>query len=476
MLGYVLDVARRATGSRSLVVYSTATARICEVFAGEADFALQDEPRGTADAVRAALDVLPARVREICVLSGDVPLADPEVVAELLDARRDASAVMAILTVDAFEPEGLGRVVRDDAGRVARVVEEKDADRTELELTEINAGIYAFDVSWLRHRLPDVRPSGVTGELYLPALIELARAEGRAVAALQVEDDGSLDGINDRAQLAEAETEMRMRINEEHMLAGVTMLDPPSTLIDATVEIAEDVTLEPGVILRGSTRIGRDTVVRAGSQVFDSAVGERCVIWSSVIESSTVEDDCRIGPFAHLRSGSHVGPDVELGNFAEVKKSRIRRGSKQHHFSYIGDADIGESVNIGAGTITANYDGRAKHRTIIGDHAFIGSDTILRAPITIGEGAYTGAGSVVTHDVPAGMIAIGVPARIREKRAATEADAPGAGAPAPGTAGSEASGPHEAAHVRDAVQAPAAAHEPDPVEPMHREEGPAAGG
>jgi bifunctional UDP-N-acetylglucosamine pyrophosphorylase/glucosamine-1-phosphate N-acetyltransferase len=415
MLAYVIEAARAATGERPLVVYSAATQAIVDVFRDDADFALQDEPRGTADAVRAGLDALDADLDAIVVLSGDVPLIEPEDIDELAQARLETGAVMALLTVDAFDPEGLGRIVRDADDRVIRIVEEKDATPEERQLTEINAGVYAFDVPWLRKRLPDVRPSPATGELYLPALVELARADHRPVAALQVEEDGSLQGINDRSDLASAELEMRLQINERHMLAGVTMLDPARTHVDATVTLAEDVTLEASVVLRGTTSIGRDTVVRIGSQLFNAVVGEGCLIWSSVIEDSVVEDGSRIGPLAHIRGGSHIGQGAEVGNFAEVKASRIGRGTKQHHFSYIGDADLGSGVNIGAGTITANYDGRRKHRTTIGDGAFIGSDTILRAPITVGPGAYTGAGSVVTRDVPAGKIAVGVPARIRER-------------------------------------------------------------
>jgi bifunctional UDP-N-acetylglucosamine pyrophosphorylase/glucosamine-1-phosphate N-acetyltransferase len=203
------------------------------------------------------------------------------------------------------------------------------------------------------------------------------------------------------------------------MLAGVTIVDPLSAFIDASVEIAPDVTIEPNVILRGTTRIGRDTVVRAGSQLVDATIGERCTIWASVIEGSKVGDDVKVGPFAHIRPGCDIGDGAEIGNYAEQKATRFGARSKQHHFSYLGDAEIGEDVNIGAGTITANFDGRAKHRTVIGDRAFIGSDTILRAPVTIGEDAVTGAGSVVTRDVPDGMLAVGVPARIRARRTET---------------------------------------------------------
>jgi bifunctional UDP-N-acetylglucosamine pyrophosphorylase/glucosamine-1-phosphate N-acetyltransferase len=416
MLAYVVDAARAATDATPLIVTSPQTSAVRDAFSdGRVDFALQDEPRGTGDAVRAALAVLPDDVGTVLVLNGDVPLIESEDIDELVNARAQTGAPIAILTVDANDPTGLGRVVRDARDRVIRIVEEKDATTEQRDLAEINVGIYAFDVAWLRRRLPDVPPSPVSGEIYLTHLIELARADELPVAALMLEDDGTLMGINDRVQLAETELDMRARINERHMRAGVTMLDPGSTRVDATVELAEDVTLEGGVTLVGTTRIGRDSEIRRASYLVNATIGERCVVWASVIEDSEIEDDVRVGPFAHVRGGSHIEADVQLGNYAEVKASRIGRGSKQHHFSYIGDATLGESVNVGAGTITANYDGVRKHRTTIGDRAFIGSDTILRAPVVVGEGAYTGAGAVVTRDVPPGKIALGVPARIRER-------------------------------------------------------------
>ena len=326
MLAWVLDTARQVTERRPLVVYSAATSAICAVFARDADFALQDEPRGTADAVRAALDALPQDASEIVVLSGDVPLVDGSLVRALATERRAAGAVMALVSVDADEPGALGRVVRGADGRVSRIVEAKDATADELAIEEINAGIYAFDVAWLRAQLPRLLPSAATGELYLTALVEAARALGDGVLAVEVEDDGTLLGINDRAELADAELEMRLRISERHLRAGVTIVDPTTAYIDAGVELAEDVRLEPGVILRGATRIGRDSVIRSGSQIIDSVVGERCQVWASVLESSVVGDDCRIGPFAHLRSGAQIAAGVELGNFAEVKASRLGRG------------------------------------------------------------------------------------------------------------------------------------------------------
>jgi bifunctional UDP-N-acetylglucosamine pyrophosphorylase / glucosamine-1-phosphate N-acetyltransferase len=422
MLAYVLDAAVAATGSRPLVVISPPVATIADVFAEDADFAMQAEPLGTADAIAAALSLLPDDVHEIIVLSGDVPLVDASLLAELADARRDNAAAIALVSVDMDDPATLGRVVRGRDGRITRVVEHKDATPDELEIDEINAGLYAFDVDWLRARIGAIMPSPVTGELYLPELIPLARADDRPVATLEVEDDGTLLGINDRVQLADAELEMRLRINEAHMRAGVTMQDPATTFIDASVRIAADVTLEPGVILRGDTVIERDVIIRAGSQIFDTRIGERTVVWASVLEGSIVEADVTIGPFSHVRKDAHIGPNVELGNYAEVKNSNIGAGTKSHHFSYLGDADVGERVNIGAGSITANYDGVHKHRTRIGKGAFIGSDTIMRAPVSIGDGAFTGAASLVTRDVPAGEVVLGVPARpyVRKPRPASE--------------------------------------------------------
>jgi bifunctional UDP-N-acetylglucosamine pyrophosphorylase/glucosamine-1-phosphate N-acetyltransferase len=417
MLSYVLDAAEEVGHRRPLVVYSPPTAAITEVFADRADFALQETPLGTADAVKAALAVAPADAAELLVLSGDVPLVDPDLLAELIDLRRARGAAMALVGVHTLDPEGLGRVVRsDDGGQVLRIVEQKDATPDELEIDEINAGVYVFDGPWLRGRIGDVQGSPVSGELYLPALVVLAREDRRQVVSLEVEDDGTLAGINDRVQLAEAELDLRMAINEAHMMAGVTMIDPSQTYVDASVELASDVTLEPNVILRGSTRIGEGTRIGAGSQIIDTVIGRNCFIWASVLECSEVEDEVQIGPFSHLRAKSSIGRNAKLGNFAEVKASRLEPGVQQHHFSYIGDAVLGEKTNVGAGTITCNYDGVRKHKTKVGKRVFLGSDTMLVAPVELGDDARTGAGSVVTKDVPAGMLAVGVPARIRKPR------------------------------------------------------------
>jgi bifunctional UDP-N-acetylglucosamine pyrophosphorylase/glucosamine-1-phosphate N-acetyltransferase len=424
LIDYVLDAAVASTGSRPLVVYSPATEAIRDAVADRADGALQDVPRGTGDALRAALDALEDGVEEILVLSGDVPLVRADLLAALLEARGMDHAAIALVSVDAIDPTGLGRVVRNEGGTVERIVEDKDASDEERGISEINAGLYAIEAAWLRRRIGDLRPSPTTGELYLTDLVRFAREDGRLVAALDVDDDGRLTGINDRAQLARAEWDMRVEVNDRWMRAGVTMVDPSTVYLDHGVVLAEDVVLEPNVILRGTTTVGARTRIAAGSQVIDSTIGPDCVVWASVIERSTVEDHVTIGPFAHLRPGAHVGRRSEIGNYAEIKNSRLGEHVRQHHTSYLGDADVGAETNVGAGSITANYDGVRKHRTTIGEGVFLGVDTMLRAPVTLGDGSRTGAGAVVTRDGPAGTLAVGVPARIREIRPIPPKDAP----------------------------------------------------
>ena len=419
MLAYVLDAWAStndgAVAGRPVVVYSPAVGAVSEAFAERAIFALQDEPRGTGDAVRAALAAVPADATEILVLSGDVPLVTGADLDAILEARRADDAAIALASVFAADPAELGRVVRGEFGTVERIVEARDATPEELVGNETNAGLYAFDAAWLRRRIGALTPSPVSGEFYLTDLVQLAREDGRIVSAVAFEDDGRFDGINDRSQLAAAEWSLRVRLNEAHMTNGVTMRDPSTVYLDWTVDLGIDVTLEPNVILRGRTAVGDGSIIGSGSQLLDATIGRGARVWASVVESSTVEDGATVGPFSHLRPGTVVGAGASVGNFAELKNTHLGAGSKQHHVSYLGDTEVGERVNIGAGAITANYDGTRKHPTTIGDGAFIGVDTMLVAPVTIGEGARTGAGAVVTRNVPAGKLAVGVPARIREQ-------------------------------------------------------------
>ncbi|MFL5709768.1 MAG: bifunctional UDP-N-acetylglucosamine diphosphorylase/glucosamine-1-phosphate N-acetyltransferase GlmU [Chloroflexota bacterium] len=420
MLDYVLDAwestADGAASDRPVIVSSPSVEAVTAALAERGRFALQEVPRGTGDAVRAALEIIAAGATEILVLSGDVPLVTGADLDAVLEARRQDDAAIALASVFAADPARLGRIVRGDFGTVERIVEANDATPDELEGNEVNAGIYAFDAGWLRRRIEALRPSAATGEVYLTDLVALAREDGRLVSAVAFDDDGRFDGINDRAQLAAAEWSLRVRLNEAHMRNGVTMRDPSTVYLDWTVDLGEDVTLEPNVILRGSTTVGTGAVIGAGSQLIDATVGDGAEVWASIIESSTIEDGATVGPYSHLRPGSTVGRGATVGNFAELKNTRLGAGSKQHHVSYLGDTEVGEGVNIGAGAITANFDGTHKHPTTIGDGAFIGVDTMIVAPRDIGEGARTGAGSVVTRDVPAGKLAVGVPARIREPR------------------------------------------------------------
>jgi bifunctional UDP-N-acetylglucosamine pyrophosphorylase / glucosamine-1-phosphate N-acetyltransferase len=428
MLAYALDAWESAiatdgsaTGSlesSTVVVISPATAAIREVLDRPVLVAEQANPKGgTGDAVRAGLSAVPESAREVVVLSGDVPLVTASQIAAVLEQRRLDDAAIALASVFAANPLELGRVVRSEFGTVERIVEARDATSDELETNEINAGLYAFDAEWLRRRIDSLKPSKTNKELYLTDLVHLAREDGRIVSAVGFDDDGTFDGINDRSQLAQAEWALRVRLNERHMRAGVTMRDPSTVYVDWAVELAEDVTIEPGSILRGKTSVGSGSTIGPATTLVDSTIGSACTVWASVIESSSVEDGARIGPFSHVRPGSVIGPGAEIGNYAEVKGSRLGAGVKSHHMSYLGDAEIGAGTNVGAGTITANYDGRTKKRTRIGRNAFIGVDTMLVAPVEIGEGARTGAGAVVTKDVPAGKLAVGVPARVREPRA-----------------------------------------------------------
>lgn len=420
MLAYVLDAwadsaAAEGAGS-TVVVLSPATDEVRTILGERADVAVQATPRGTGDAVRAALAAVPDNAQEVVVLSGDVPLVVAGQITAVLEQRRLDDAAIALASVYAADPGGLGRVVRSEFGSVERIVEAKDGSDDELASNEVNAGLYAFDAAWLRRRIADLRPSTVTGELYLTDLVRMAREDGRLVSAVGFDDDGTFDGINDRAQLAQAEWTLRVRRNEQHLRAGVTMRDPSTVYLDWGVELAADVTIEPNVILRGATTVAAGAVIGPGTTIVDSVIGEDAVVWASVVEGSVVEAGARIGPFSHLRKGSHVGPGAEVGNYAELKNTRLGAGVKQHHVSYLGDAELGEGTNVGAGTITANWDGLRKNRTTVGRGAFLGVDTMLVAPVEVGDEARTGAGAVVTRNVPAGKLAVGVPARIREPR------------------------------------------------------------
>lgn len=413
LLSHVLDAVRGAD-ARPVVVLSKESEPARAIAGDGAVVALQDPPRGTGDAVRIALGAIPDSSGDAFIVYGDTPLLRSGTLRALAELRAKRGAPLALLSGMVGTSNAYGRVVRDAHGDVARVVEVRLATAEERQIPESNLGAYAVDLAWLRKAVPRLR-ANETGEIFLTDLVALAVAEGARVAAHCTEDPDEGMGVNTRVELAAAEDVVRRRIRERHMLAGVTFHDPSSSLVDADVEIARDVVIERGSVLEGKTRIGAGTLIGPYSIVRDSTIGERCRVEASMIEGATLEDDVRIGPYSHLRPGAYLEKGVEMGNFGEVKNSRLGKGTKMHHFSYVGDAQVGKRVNVSAGVITLNYDGVRKHRTEIGDDAFIGSDSLLRAPIKVGARSQTGAGSVVTKDVPDDMLAVGVPARIRKK-------------------------------------------------------------
>ena len=400
----------RAAGARPLVVLSKESEPARALLDDTIPVALQEPPRGTGDAVRVALAAADGASGVAFIVYGDTPLMRPATFRRLAALLVERKAPLALLSGRVGTDNAFGRVVRDADGDVARIVEKRLASPDEALLPESNLGAYAVDLAWLREALPQLRENE-TGEVFLTDLVAEAKAGGKRVAVHCTDEPEEGIGVNTRVELAAADAALRRRIREAHMLAGVTFSDPDSSPVDADVTIAPDVVIERGTILEGKTVIGAGSRIGPYAVLRDTVVGERCRVEQSTLEGATLEDEVTVGPYSHLRPGAYLERGVSLGNFGEVKNARLRRDTKMHHFSYVGDADIGARVNIGAGTITLNYDGVKKHRTVVGDDAFIGSDTLLRAPITIGKGAVTGAGSVVTKDVPDDMVVVGMPAR-----------------------------------------------------------------
>ncbi|MEO8638479.1 MAG: bifunctional UDP-N-acetylglucosamine diphosphorylase/glucosamine-1-phosphate N-acetyltransferase GlmU [Chloroflexota bacterium] len=423
MIEHVLASLAEAGIEQQVVVVGHDAEQVEAAIGARATTVRQEPQKGTADAVRIGLEQLDPGTQQVVVAMGDAPLVPAALFGELLSAQAAGDACIALLASRPHDPSGYGRLVRDAGGSVQAIVEERDADVRVLELGEVNAGTYCFDAGWLRANIGAV-PASPSGEHYLTDLVAIAVSAGSTVVVVSSPRAELAMGINDRSGLAAAERILRGEIAERHMRNGVTIVDPSSTFIDVDVQIGEDTRIEPWTVLSGTTTIGAEAVIGPQAHVLDSKIGARTVVWSSVVESSVVAEDVQIGPYSHLRPGCEIGPGCRIGNFAELKMTRVGAGSQIHHFSYLGDADLGEAVNIGAGTITANFDGTAKHRTTIGDGAFIGVDTLLRAPVSIGPGARTGAGAVVTRDVPAGETVVGMPARpIGTGRRKPEADA-----------------------------------------------------
>jgi bifunctional UDP-N-acetylglucosamine pyrophosphorylase / glucosamine-1-phosphate N-acetyltransferase len=380
------------------------------VIGDRAHYILQAEQLGTGHAVLVARDAL-RDADVVLVLYGDTPFVKAETLQRLIAMHTQAGAKVSPLTVISDDSMGFGRITRDAGGNITGIVEEAVATLEQLKLKELNCGIYCFDAAWLWQNLPNL-PLRSKGEYYLTDTVELCVQQGERLSSFTIDDIAEAIGINDRVLLAWAEKAVRDQIREQWMRAGVTLADPTSIYIDADVELAQDVTILPNTHLQGRCVIGAGVVIGPNSIVRDSRIGARCIVMASVVEEAVMEDDSNIGPFSHLRPGARIGSFTHLGNFAEVKNSTLGQHISMGHFSYVGDATIGDHVNIGAGTITCNYDGVRKNHTEVGAGAFIGSDTMLVAPVSVGEGARTGAGAVVNKDVPPDSLAVGVPARV----------------------------------------------------------------
>ncbi len=412
MVHWALDAVSETGAQPIVLVVGHHADQVRESVGARALFVEQTEQRGTGHAVLQARETLRGKADTILVTYGDMPLLKPTTLQQLVAQHTATRATITMLTLIADDSRAFGRIVRNAHQRVIGIVEEADATPAQLAIKELNCGVYCFEADWLWSHLDQLKPSGKKNEYYLTDLVALAVAEQCAIETIVSRDGDEMIGVNTRVQLAHAEKIMRTRINEKWMLAGVTLTDPATTYIDATVEIGQDTLIEPNTYLRGTTKIGARCRIGPNTIVRDSQIGDECTIVSSDITQASVEDQVQMGPFARLRSGAHLARNVRIGNYAEIKNSYIGEESHIGHFSYIGDTQMGKRVNIGAGTITCNYDGKRKHRTVIGDEAFIGSDTMLVAPVTIGDRARTGAGSVVTKDVPPDSLAVGQPARV----------------------------------------------------------------
>lgn len=396
-----------------VVVLGHQATRVAATIPAPIQSVVQEPQRGTADAVRQASGLLKGLVDTVLVVYGDVPLIRSHTLSTLLKLHLESHAAATLLTMHPADPGAYGRIIRGEGGLVVRIVEAVGATESELAVAEVNSGVGVWDAEWLWEAL-DRLPPAPSGEFYLTDLVAQAVAEGRRVAAVGAPDPAEAQGVNSRADLAAAEGALRARIREKHMAAGVTLVSPADVWIDAEVTLGRDTVVWPQTFLLGSTTVGAGATLGPGTLLRDARVGDGARVEWSVVEGADVGTGCSVGPFAHLREGTQLEAGSRVGNFAEIKRSRLGKGAKASHFSYVGDADVGDGVNIGAGTVTANYDGKAKHRTVIGAGAFIGSGTMLVAPVTVGAAARTGAGSVVTRDVAPGDTVVGVPAKPRK--------------------------------------------------------------
>ena len=410
IIDYVIDLAGHVSEQLPIMIVGHQRQAVQDSVGNRARFAVQETQKGTGHAVLQAADILENESvsgRRILILSGDVPLTNPATLQRLIDEHERSQNVLTLLTMRPDDPAMYGRIVRDDDGAVIRIVEAKDATDEEKQIGEVNAGIYVFDGDHLFGNLRNLSTNNAQGEYYLTDLLAVLRDAGKRIGAVVAPDPIEALGVNSRAELATVEGEIQRRVVAQLMKDGVTFRNPGTVVIDSTVSIGNDSVIYPFVTIEGTTRIGSRCIVEPGVHLSNVTVGDDVHLKTgTVAEDAVIENEASVGPYAHLRPGSRLGRHVKIGNFVETKKAVFGENAKASHLSYIGDAEVGADVNIGAGTITCNYDGVKKHKTVLEDGVFIGSDTQLVAPVRVGRGAYVGAGSTITKDVPAGALAL----------------------------------------------------------------------
>lgn len=414
LIMYSVENALRVTGEKPVVVVGYGADEVKKALGDQAIFVEQNPPLGTGHAVLQAAPSLKEKYDLALVIAADMPLFQLATLKQLVEMQIQNPGPITLASIGGTESRGFGRVIRNDQGNVLEVVEEAQATPEQLCIQEYNSSVYCFAAQWLANNLKRI-PLSPKGEYYLTDMVGIAIQDGLSVKALKLSDNSEAIGINTRLHLAEAEEILRQRINRGWMNAGVTLIDPQTTYIEADVTIGMDTIIYPNTIIQGKTIVGENCILGPNTIIREARLGNHCKIFSSVVEKALVEDNVDIGPYGHLRSGAHLAQGVHMGNFGEVKNSYLGPGSKMGHFSYLGDAKLGAKVNVGAGTITCNYDGEKKNRTEIGDNVFLGSDTMLVAPVKIGNGGRTGAGAVVTKDIPEDSLAVGVPAHVIRK-------------------------------------------------------------